>query len=242
MQIYVEHDLPRELVLPIGYHHILQAIVYNGLRSISQYGTFLHDEGYNYNERKFRAFTISLLKGKFRIENGNIIFRDKISFEVRSPETLFIKLLAESFAKNGIRYLGQHYGNVRIWLGDDTVEGAESIRVKMLSPVVVYETDVDTGKTHFFTPWDEEFAVRINQNFMRKYFAYTGVPAESEITIEPLKVEDRDKYVTKYKGFYISGYWGEYELKGARKYLDFLYQTGIGSKNAQGFGMFELVK
>ena len=35
---------------------------------------------------------------------------------------------------------------------------------------------------------------------------------------------------------------GEYELIGEPKYLDFLYQTGLGSKNAQGFGMFEVEK
>ena len=57
----------------------------------------------------------------------------------------------------------------------------------------------------------------------------------------PVKVQDRDKCVTKYKGFYITGWCGEYVLKGERKYLDFLYQTGIGSKNAQGFGMFDIV-
>lgn len=48
--------------------------------------------------------------------------------------------------------------------------------------------------------------------------------------------------MTKYKGFYISGWLGEYELSGEAKYLDFLYQTGLGSKNAQGFGLFDVVE
>jgi len=241
MQLYVEHDLPQELVLPINYHHILQAVIYNGLRGLSQYGTFVHDKGYGYNERQFRVFTFSLLKGRYRIENGNIIFREKVAFEVRSPEVLFIKLLAESIARNGVRYLNQHFDNVNIWIGDDAIE-KDNVRIKLISPVVVYETDTGSGKTHYLTPDDDEFAVRINRNFMRKYFAYTGVPAESEIVLKPLKVTDRDKYVTKYKGIYIGGYFGEYELSGARKYLDFLYQTGIGSKNSQGFGMFDVIE
>jgi len=241
MQIYIEHDLTHELVLPINYHHIIQSVIYNGLREFPQYGSFVHDLGYSFNERQFRAFTFSLIKGKYRIDNGNIIFGEKISYEIRSPEMLFIKLLAESIMKNGIRYLDEHYDNDRVWIGDETVE-SDSVHIKMVSPLMVYSTDVDSGRTHFFAPWEDEFEKRINHNFMRKYFAYMGVPAEAGVRLEALKVGDRDKYVTKYKGFYVSGYFGEYKLSGERKYLDFLYQTGLGSKNAQGFGLFDIVK
>ena len=40
----------------------------------------------------------------------------------------------------------------------------------------------------------------------------------------------------------LTAYSGTYELFGERKYLDFLYQTGLGSKNSQGFGMFEIME
>ena len=49
------------------------------------------------------------------------------------------------------------------------------------------------------------------------------------------------KIVTRYKGSYINAWYGTFQLKGKRKYLDFLYQTGVGSKNSQGFGMFEII-
>ena len=64
---------------------------------------------------------------------------------------------------------------------------------------------------------------------------------DSTITIEVKRLFEKDKYVTKYKGFYINAWFGMYVLTGKRQYLDFLYQTGIGSKNAQGFGMFEII-
>ncbi|MBQ8166545.1 MAG: CRISPR-associated endoribonuclease Cas6, partial [Lachnospiraceae bacterium] len=60
------------------------------------------------------------------------------------------------------------------------------------------------------------------------------------VRLEPIKVTQKDKYVTKYKGIYVSGWKGIYQLSGEAKYLDFLYQTGLGAKNAQGFGMFEI--
>lgn len=81
----------------------------------------------------------------------------------------------------------------------------------------------------------------INENFKRKYNAYSGVFPEENIKIETMRFSERDKYVTKYKGFYISGWYGIYRLQGKRKYLDFLYQAGLGDRNSQGFGMFDLI-
>jgi CRISPR-associated endoribonuclease Cas6 len=63
---------------------------------------------------------------------------------------------------------------------------------------------------------------------------------DSGIHIEPLRVTQRDESVTRYKGFYITAWSGTYLLEGKRKYLDFLYQTGLGSKTSQGFGMFDV--
>ena len=47
--------------------------------------------------------------------------------------------------------------------------------------------------------------------------------------------------MTKYQGNYITAWYGKYLISGKRKYLDFLYQAGLGSKNSQGFGMFEII-
>ena len=61
------------------------------------------------------------------------------------------------------------------------------------------------------------------------------------IKIQPIQISAKDKFVTKYKQSYITGWYGIYKLIGERKYLDFLYQVGLGGKNSQGFGMFELL-
>ena len=52
----------------------------------------------------------------------------------------------------------------------------------------------------------------------------------------------KDKYFTKYKNFFIEAWYGLYLLEGNADYLSFLYDAGLGSKNAQGFGMFEIKK
>ena len=117
----------------------------------------------------------------------------------------------------------------------------EFLRIKTRAPICVYSTDIYTGRTQFFAPDEEEFAELVNENFLRKYLAYTGILPESGVDLVPVVITERDKFVTKYKNVYVSGWNGIYELYGEPKYLDFLYQTGLGSKNSQGFGMFDII-
>ncbi|RKX92249.1 MAG: CRISPR-associated endoribonuclease Cas6, partial [Spirochaetes bacterium] len=42
-------------------------------------------------------------------------------------------------------------------------------------------------------------------------------------------------------GTIIKGWTGTFVLNGNRKILKLAYYTGLGSKNSQGFGMFEVV-
>jgi CRISPR-associated endoribonuclease Cas6 len=89
----------------------------------------------------------------------------------------------------------------------------------------------------------------MNNNFTRKYHAFTGHQPESTISILARAVGIQDKYVTRYKkvpvaggkDIYIIGWRGEYELRGYPEYLDFLYYCGLGARNSDGFGMFEML-
>lgn len=241
MQLLITHKLEDGLVLPLNYHHILQAIIYSCLENHTvRYNDFLHNEGFARGSRTYKLFTFSLLKGRYEIANKKITFFDEVSFEVRSPDVFMIKLLAQKVDQNGIHY-GDHYvAHVNTILLDETVE-ENVVLVKMMTPICVYSTDPDTKKTYFYHPTDQGFGELINENFIRKYAACYGIEPESDVEIEPVSVTEKDKFVTNYKGFYLSGWQGIYCLYGERKYLDFLYQTGLGSRNSQGFGMFRLL-
>lgn len=240
MQLLIKHQIADKLVLPLSYHHILQAIIYKNLNPSYGYSSYLHNNGYAYGERSFKLFTFSLLQGKYEVQQKNIIFRQEVSFEVRSPALFMIKMLADNIMKNGIYYGSQHFSEVDVYLSDTTVE-SENIHIKMRSPISVYSTVPGTKETYFYSPDDEEFPQMVSDNFIRKYMACYGVPPQNGIWLKPAKVNSKNKYVTKYKNFYISGWMGEYYLNGERKYLDFLYQTGLGGKNSQGFGMFDII-
>ena len=224
MQLVIKHRLPQPLELPIHYHHILQSIIYHNLREDYGYSDFLHERGYTFLERQYRMFVFGLLQGRYEIRQKNIVFRNEVSFQVRSADARMLRLLKENLERKGIDYLQYHYDDLELELMDDGID-KEKVRIRMLSPLSVYSTDLETKKTYFYHPQDKEFAEQVNANFHRKYRAYTGVEPRSDIQIVPIKFAERDKYVTKYKGFYISGWLGEYELCGEPKYLDFLYAT-----------------
>ncbi|MEE1518167.1 MAG: CRISPR-associated endoribonuclease Cas6 [Lachnospiraceae bacterium] len=240
MRLLINHKVQGSLCMPISYHHILQSIIYHKLQSVCGYSEYMHDKGQYNGKRNYKMFTFSGLRGKYRLENKQLIFYDSVSFEISSNDFFMLKLLGEEIAKNGLDYGKNHYSMINIYYFDDTIEDNE-IEISMLSPICVYSTDLDKN-THFYGPYDREFQSMINDNFKRKYEACYGVKPTKNVFIEAIDVNDKCKYVTKYKGIYITGWKGKYILKGERKYLDFLYQVGLGSKNSQGFGMFSFVK
>lgn len=240
MQLYVHIELDEPLVLPINYNHIIQAVIYRTLSVMPDYTDFLHNRGYSSGHRQYKMFQFSQLKGKYRIKEKSIIFYSFIELEIRSPEPLLIQLLDGGFRYCGITFGQKSYKNIRTKINDFTVEKDELI-VKTVTPIVVYSTDSTTKYTVYYSPEDIEFYEEIQNNAYRKYQAYYGVEPDSYVEIKEASDMTAKKLVTKYQGSYIEAWYGNFILFGKRKYLDFLYQTGLGSKNSQGFGMFNII-
>lgn len=238
MEINVHIELEKPLVLPINYNHIIQSIIYNALSVMPDYASFLHESGYVRGGRQYKMFSFSQLVGKYRINNKKIIFDSCVEFKVRSPEPLLINLLDVSFCNYGISFGNNHFENVETVLSDYTVEN-HNLVIKMLSPLTVYSTDNFTEETYYFSPFEAQFYEAVSQNFVRKYKTFFGIIPQEPIRMYSTEKNIR-KFVTRYQGKYIIAWFGTFILTGERKYLDFLYQAGLGSRNSQGFGMFDI--
>ena len=119
--------------------------------------------------------------------------------------------------------------------------GAGEVRIKMLSPVVVYSTfESPDGKkkTYYYSPSEREFSLLISKNLRNKYKAFYGKDFDGEIIVSPEGVRAHHQQITLFKGTVIKGWMGKYLLKGKPELLRFAYDVGIGSKNSQGFGMW----
>ena len=198
MQLVVHIGLDEPLSLPINYNHILQAVIYHSLDLMPDYAAFLHNGGFTRGQRQYKMFQFSQMKGEYQITDKKITFFSEVSFEVRSPEPLLIRLLGEKMWSQGIRFGEHRYTDVQLELYDYTVEDQELL-IRMRSPLTLYATDEETGKTFYFSPDDPAFYDMADDNFYRKYEAYYGIPPMSRITLEKYGNKFPKKMVTRYQ-------------------------------------------
>ena len=248
MRIKVELASNQETILPIHYGHIVQGLLYKNL-SDRQYSDFLHKTGYWQGNKQFKLFTYSRLLAPFTLDKrGTITFKPPIHLIISSAVEQFITDVAETLIKSDFQVLG----NNRLEIGSITVEReprfGESAKIKMLSPMVAYSTshpDEKTKRTDYYSPWQNRFEEIVRANLIVKYqLLYGGKPSDDTLQVIPNgngSQEQRFKAVVNYKGTYIVGYNGIYWLKGNPDLIKVAYDTGLGSKNSQGFGCWEVV-
>lgn len=236
MQLKIYINLNKELTLPINYSHILQGIIYSALSDDLRYQKLLHNVGLNGSN--YKLFTFSSLCGKHSIYNKTITFSEKIFLEIRSVDSYFIFLLYEHFKSNGITFGSENF-SVDLKLENKIIRD-NCINVKMNSPICITKK-AENDKVIFLSPQDKDFEEYINNNFYNKYMSYYNTVPFSNIEITNTAISHSDKVVTTLKGIYITGWKGNYILNGSPDYLTFLYNCGIGNKNSQGFGLFELI-
>lgn len=238
MQITVDFK-GENISLPLARNEIIQGLIYKAASEDPSYSDKLHNVGRDFDGRKYKLFTFSELSGKYSVENKNIIYPSSASLTVRSFDPYLIQLLLMYFGKNKYIKLGNNTvetENVKI---DETHIHENRIYTKTLSPITVYSTSED-GHTYYYNPEESEFYNGITVNAKRKYMSYFGNSEEFELTVKAAEGGKFIKRATRFKSTFITAWHGDFILEGPSKVLDFLYQTGIGSKNSEGFGMLDL--
>lgn len=238
MQLLIELKKIDQFSLPVNYNYLLQSMIYNLLDNKENLSRKIHETGYQIEDKHFKLFTFSLLRGQYKIHGKRIEFLDKVRFEIRTVDKNILLTIVESLLNIETLRIGQNLVKIlNVKIGEKKLTGT-SYKIRMISPLVVRSTDADTKKTLYYNPFDTEFKSRIMENFERKYQAYYHKVPTGRFDIEPINYSLKNKFVTKYKDFLITGWRGEFEIRGDAEVLDFLYQVGLGEKNSMGFGMF----
>lgn len=229
-----------KLSLPVHYNYLVQGFLYGNITD--ELGAFLHDEGFVYEKRRFKMFTFSRLRGEYELKGDRIAFHSPpIRLTISTPYARFIK----EFANTLLRREELELGGSKIYVASIRVHpepeiGAE-MRVKTLSPVVVYstlQTKEGKKKTYYYSPYEAEFEDLVDKNLRKKYEAFFGKRTRARKL--KLEVVGRPgEKIVKYRGTVIKGWMGRFVLKGDKRLLKMGYDCGIGSKNSQGFGMVE---
>lgn len=236
MQIHIEFS-GNNIDLPISYNHTVQSMIYHALSENEEYQNFLHNTGYVSDKSTFRLFTFGELKGEYIVINKRIIFKNSFLLEIRTVSDSLFKLLNRSFYLGAVFHLNNEEIIVKRVICENKKITSDRVKIKMLSPVVAKVSD--KNQTVYFAPSDTYFEEIINNNFFAKYKAFYNAEPNSKIKISSISKER--KIVSNYKGIWINGFLTEMFLEGKPEYLNFLYNVGLGCKNAQGYGMFEVI-
>ena len=228
-----------DLLLPQANQYAIQGLVYRLLRDAPDYSRMLHDQGYISANRRYKLLTFSRLKGQKQPLGRNILYTGGCRLEIRSPLGETVEILSEALhRRNCVELLGQKLDLIDVRIEEHSID-TDHIRVRMISPLTVHRREAD-GFVRYLAPGDPEFAARVDANYRRKREAFTGHPAEDSVWIAPDRVTEADRCVTRFKGTTIGCWYGFYQLYGAPEALSFLYDSGLGTRNSQGFGMFSV--
>lgn len=244
-EIIFESDQP--IRLPIHYNQAIQGMIYRHLEK--EHASQLHDEGYAYEKRDFKLFTFSRLNGKFQQnkETEEILFFPPIALTISSPIDKFIHELGYSFLTSDSLFLGENFIKVSKFNVSPEPVISHSEVIGMLSPMTIYstlKTSDGRSKTYYFSPYEEDFSRLIESNLKKKYAIIYGKEAENNqaLSIKPLKVGKNSEIIIKYKDTIIKAWRGVYMLEGDPELIKVGYDSGLGSKNSQGFGCFKLLQ
>lgn len=233
-----------EMCFPLQYNHYVQGLIYNMLDK--ELGEFLHDVGYQFEKRKFKMFCFSQIIGDFKIikENGEILFKNEAILYITSPIEEFLKQLGNALLLEDSFVIGRQSIKVKEISIESVSDLDNQILIKTLSPITVYSTlyKANGNKyTCYFQPHEKEFQQLVSENLKKKYKAFYGKNAEDiDFSIQP--AGRMKQHVINYKGIIIKAYSGKFVLSGNQQLLQLALQSGLGSKNSQGFGCIRMIE
>lgn len=223
-------------IIPRSYNALVQAALYAGWRDSDPK---LHDEGYGENSKIFRLFTFSQLEGKCFVdkEKKTVSFSDTVRLEVRMPAEDLLDDLAVSLAQQGEMRIGRAIFSIVNLSTADRLLFPQRALIRMRTPVTLHRTRED-GYTDYLHPSSAEFAEDMQKNIAAKKAAF-GLSAGLAQLI-PIE-ETMKKRVIQFKGTNVNGWTGDFIMSADAETFSFLYCTGLGARNSQGFGMFDIV-
>lgn len=224
------------IVIPINYRPLVQGMIYQALSADPQYFHYMHEMRNRQPGRTYKGFCFSDLQGKCTVQEYSLIFTESVSLEIRSIDPIMIALLYHTFSSCPEVRIGEtilqitecRMGNIRI---RDNL-----ILARLVSPAVAYSTD-ENRYINYYAPEEPAFYEQILDSAERKC-AYFGVdvPFDLEIMLSPHRKPR--KQLSRFKQTYVIGWYADLALRGNPSILDLLYQTGIGSRNPEGYGLF----
>lgn len=245
MRLCVTFQTTHPIFLPWDYLELLQGLFYSAIKRVSpRLGAFLHEQGYEADQHRYKFVTFSWLYPKSaQHHTQGLLFHGPILWWLSSPSPAPLEAMAVWLLEKGKVTLGNSLLTLQHIFVEPEPDFSKSLLVKTLSPIVVSTGVVEGGKMKhlFLSPQDPGFERIINDNLKRKAKAMWGIEIKDGfVRFEPI-APCKSKLVTV-KGTEVRGYEGKFRIEGTEALVRLGYQAGFGERNLQGFGMVETIK
>lgn len=235
--------------IPLNYQYPASALIYKILsKSGSEFSSWLHENGYSDDKRRFKLFTFSrLFVSRYLIEGAYMqILSDRVDWYISFlPEKGTREFIQGLFSQQSFE-LGNRNARIHFRVANVEVLAApnfsESMTFETLSPVCIVRQEEDRSEK-YIAPDHPDAVEIVKLNLLNKYKAFYGRDFQLNDFPFGLSVISKPKssLVTIKEGTpqesRIRGYMCKFQLTAPVELMKIMYETGLGSKNSQGFGM-----
>ncbi|WP_321437024.1 CRISPR-associated endoribonuclease Cas6 [uncultured Bacteroides sp.] len=241
--------------LPLNYQYELSAVIYKILSSASEeYASWLHDNGFTLDGKRFKLFTYSRLfipsyaidKKRARI----IINSDAVEWYVSFlPEESTEKFVQGVFMNQTFQ-LGNQSDLVQFHVQSIEVLPAPQFEDEMifetLSPICISQHE-DSGKTSYLSPSDEWAEESILSSLLNRYQAFYGIPYAGAQDFRFNVLNTPKSVLITFKAntpeeTKVRGYMCRFKIKADKELMKIMYESGVGMKGSQGWGMVKTIQ
>ena len=240
--------------MPINYQFPLQAAIYKTLAaSDAAFSSWLHENGYKQNGKRFKLFTFSnlLVPCAINREHERLIpKRDIATWYVSFLPDRGTKEFVQGLFKDQTIQIADRVSGVQYLVRElqimPELEYAPLMEFDTLSPVCVSARN-ERGKMDYLSPTDPRYEKALLTGLLARYNIIHGQPftGESychlELTSEPrsslVKIKSDTPQETR-----VRGYRYRFRIDLPPELMQIAYESGLGEKGSMGFGMIESIR
>lgn len=204
----------------------------------------IYNELYSKGKTKKKTYTWSAILNKPKFVGDKVTLEGTSFYIIFSGyDYSYMLHLYNAFLrqKNSVFHLNRNSMKLtKLTIIKEKEISSNSINIKMSSALIVRDHDRDTKKDMYYSfEKEEEFNKYIRINILEQ-MNEEGLDSSllEGFCIEPI---DARKAVVKVYEFNIECSLGSFKLTGNIELLDYLYKSGIGTKKAMGFGLFDVI-
>ena len=253
-------------VIPVNYNYQFSAAIYLLLKFGSpEFSEFLHDNGYNIDNKNFKLFTFAVKLRKYEIlQNCTFegchfsLLSPLIELYISSPlvEPFIRNFVIGTFEKQKVHIVHKQYITRFIIKEVELIPDPEftnEMHFRLLNPMVLSTMVLRNGR---LTPYylrinDEGLEENLKNNLLRKY----KLVHKKDLSLDDFYLEFDKEYIQKRNGVVsklitiaegtkneskVKGILCDFKIRTNPELIKIGYECGFGGKNSMGFGFVEV--